>query len=61
MKQQLEDRLRELKEEFERGQSKLDALERESQQVRHTMLRISGAIQVIEELLQAPDAPAADA
>lgn len=45
------DRLDELRREFEKGRERLEALDRERQQLRDTMLRISGAIQVIEELL----------
>lgn len=44
-------RLEELKRELEKGRQRLEALERERQELRDTMLRISGAIQVIEELL----------
>lgn len=43
-------RLEELKRELEKGHERLDSLERERQAVRDTMLRISGAIQVLEEL-----------
>ena len=51
MKKQLENRLKELKAEFENGQKKLADLESEAVNVRNTVLRISGAIQVIEEEL----------
>lgn len=44
-------RLEDLKREFEKGKQRLEALDRERQELRDTMLRISGAIQVIEELL----------
>ena len=44
-------RLEDLKREFEKGRQRLEALDRERQELRDTMLRISGAIQVIEELL----------
>jgi len=52
-------RLEDLKREFEKGKQRLEALDRERQEVRDTMLRISGAIQVIEELLshQSPANP----
>lgn len=52
-------RLEELKRELEKGRQRLEALDRERQELRDTMLRISGAIQVIEELLaqQAADRP----
>jgi len=51
MKTQLEQRLAELKSEFEAGQKMLADLERKRNELEATMLRISGAIQVIEELL----------
>ncbi|MEW6491437.1 MAG: hypothetical protein AB1589_02640 [Cyanobacteriota bacterium] len=51
MKQQLEQRLQELKSEFEAGQKVLADLEAKQTSVRETILRISGAIQVIEEEL----------
>jgi hypothetical protein len=48
-------RLEELKHELIKGREKLAALDRERQELRDTMLRISGAIQVLEELqAQAP-------
>ena len=51
MQQQFEKRLAELRKEFETGQNKLQELVRQEQLVRETLLRISGAIQVIEEEL----------
>jgi predicted nuclease with TOPRIM domain len=55
-------RLDELRREFEKGRQRLETLERERQELRDTMLRISGAIQVIEELLaqQVPQTPQAE-
>jgi prefoldin subunit 5 len=50
MKQQLEQRLKELRTEFESGQKMLVDLENQQANVRETLLRISGAIQVLEEL-----------
>ena len=47
----LEERLQELRREFALGQGKLDELDRQRSQFRDTLLRISGAIQVLEELL----------
>lgn len=47
----MENRLKELKEEYQKGQGQLAALEQEMANVRDTMLRISGAIQVLQELL----------
>lgn len=51
MKPKLEKRLTELKSEFEAGQKMLADLEKKRSELEATMLRISGAIQVIEELL----------
>jgi predicted nuclease with TOPRIM domain len=51
MEQQLKQRLDELKNEFERGQKRLEELEREANGVRQALLRISGAVQVLEEIL----------
>ncbi|HBB34553.1 MAG TPA: hypothetical protein DDZ80_29860 [Cyanobacteria bacterium UBA8803] len=51
MKQQLEQRLQSLKAEFESGQKMLADLEAKQANLRDTLLRISGAIQVIEEEL----------
>jgi uncharacterized coiled-coil protein SlyX len=51
MKQQLEQRLKELKSEFESGQKTLAELESKQTNLRNTLLRISGAIQVLEEEL----------
>jgi predicted nuclease with TOPRIM domain len=52
MREQLQTRLEELKKEFETGQNRLRELEAEMAYVRETMLRISGAIQVLEQMLQ---------
>ncbi len=51
MKQQLEHRLKELRSEFESGQKALADLEVKQMNLRNTLLRISGAIQVLEEEL----------
>ncbi len=51
MKQQLEHRLKELRTEFESGQKALAELENRQANLRNTLLRISGAIQVLEEEL----------
>ncbi|MEM7509295.1 MAG: hypothetical protein AAF388_00100 [Bacteroidota bacterium] len=40
-----------LRKEFTKGQERLDQLEEERQETQQTMLRISGAIQVLEEIL----------
>jgi hypothetical protein len=51
MRAQLEKRLAELKVEFENGQKMLQELEAKQINLRETLLRISGAIQLIEEEL----------
>lgn len=55
MQEQLRIRLEGLKKEFEMGQNRLRELETEEAYVRETLLRISGAIQVLEELLKDTD------
>jgi uncharacterized coiled-coil protein SlyX len=57
MKQQLEQRLEELKREMATGQKVLGELEARGVTMRESLLRISGAIQVLEEEL-AKSAPA---
>lgn len=52
MQQQLETRLTELRAEFEKGQQRLKELESESGSLRDMLLRISGAIQVLQEELE---------
>lgn len=51
MKEQLTQRLQELKTEFEAGQKVLTELEAKQASVRDMLLRLSGAIQVLEEEL----------
>ncbi len=51
MKEQLENRLRELQAEFEVGQKVMAELEVREANLRGTLLRIGGAIQVLEEML----------
>ena len=51
MKAQLVQRLKELKAEFESGQKMLADLETRKIELEKTLLRISGAIQVLEEEL----------
>ncbi|MEH2168006.1 MAG: hypothetical protein V7K41_15280 [Nostoc sp.] len=53
MKQQIENRLQSLKTEFAEGQQVLADLEAKQASIRDTLLRISGAIQVLEELAKA--------
>jgi len=51
MNEKLQARLTDLKQEFQRGQAQLQELERQQSHLRETLLRISGAIQVLEEIL----------
>ncbi|MGK7902091.1 MAG: hypothetical protein AB4352_11905 [Hormoscilla sp.] len=51
MKERLERRLKALKAEFDAGQKLLAEYETKQASLRETLLRISGAIQVIEEEL----------
>lgn len=60
LKEQLERRLRDLKAEFESGQQMLADLEAKAANLRETLLRISGAIQVLEEELAGASPPAPD-
>ncbi|MBD1846392.1 hypothetical protein H6F89_23805 [Cyanobacteria bacterium FACHB-63] len=52
MKEQLEQRMRSLRNEYATGQQALLELEAKQASLRDTLLRISGAIQVLEEELQ---------
>ena len=51
MREQVEERLNALQAEFKAGQEILADLETRQANVRNTLVRISGAIQVLEELL----------
>jgi septal ring factor EnvC (AmiA/AmiB activator) len=48
---QLEERLDQLRQEFASGQNQLAELDQKRANLRDTLLRISGAIQVLEETL----------
>jgi len=50
-------RLEELRAEYEKGKKTLDELESQASSVRATLLRISGAIQVLQEELEGSDTP----
>ena len=52
MQQQLEQRLAELREELSAGQKVLTEIDQRRAEVQQTLLRIGGAIQVLEELLK---------
>jgi len=58
MRERLQQRIEALKEEFQTGQQMLRELETQQSLCRERLLRISGAIQVLEELL-APGGAAA--
>ncbi|HET7269947.1 MAG TPA: hypothetical protein VFI90_02560 [Rubrobacter sp.] len=60
MRERLEQRLQELKVEFGNGEKTLQDLETQVTTVRQTLLRISGAIQVLEEELGHTDQPQRD-
>jgi prefoldin subunit 5 len=46
----MEQKLQDLKERFEQGQQQLAVLEQRRTELRDSLLRLSGAIQVLEEL-----------
>lgn len=58
MRERLEQRLAELQNELSAGQKMQTELDEKRAQLQATMLRIAGAIQVIEEVLHAEPAPA---
>ena len=60
MQDQVQARIETLRKELEVGQQRMRELEQQLAQLRDTMLRISGAIQVLEEL-QAGATPIAGA
>jgi predicted nuclease with TOPRIM domain len=51
MREQIQARLEELKKELETGQAELQKVEMQRTYLRETVLRIDGAVQVLEELL----------
>lgn len=51
METRLRQRLAELRAEYEKGKKTLEDLEAQANSVRATMLRISGAVQVLQEEL----------
>jgi len=57
MKEQLEKRLEELRAEFDKGKTTLQDLEAKTVSVRETMLRLAGAIQVLQEELERAGGP----
>lgn len=57
MKEQIDSRIESLKREFEAGESQLRDLDAQRVRVHEAMLRISGAVQVLEELRDGEAAP----
>ncbi len=57
MKEQLTERLEKLKSEFESGQKMLADLQARQANLQQTLLRISGAIQILEEILTSEPTP----
>ncbi len=55
MKEQLTTRLKALQQEYETGQKMLADAEMKRAELQNTLLRISGAIQVLEEMLAGGD------
>ncbi len=51
MPDKMRDRLEALRQEFKKGQTEIQELENRKAYLHETMLRISGAIKVLEELL----------
>lgn len=58
MNEQIELRVNELKAELEAGQKVMEELEIQRTNITYTLLRITGAIQVLEELVQKDEASA---
>ena len=58
MKEQIEARLHDLREQYAAGQAAMTEIDRKQEELRATLLRIVGAIQVLEELLGKGPEPA---
>lgn len=58
MEEMINARIAELKHDYELGESRLRELEIQQMQLRETLLRISGAIQVLEEIRAGAARPA---
>lgn len=61
LRTRLEERLTELRKELADGEKMIADLQARQSQLRETLLRISGAVQVLEEELEADDEGAASA
>jgi len=51
MREEIQNRLDQLRQEHQMGQARMQELEKQMAYVRETMLRISGAVQILEELM----------
>ncbi|HVH21243.1 MAG TPA: hypothetical protein VNA11_02185 [Pseudonocardia sp.] len=58
LRQQAADRLTVLRHELALGEARLTELQREQAQLQQTLLRISGAVQVLDELIGPSGGPA---
>jgi len=58
MRQQLQQRLDQLKSELENGNKMMADLETRRAQLQSTILRIEGAVQVLQEMLEQSEPPA---
>lgn len=56
-KDSVETRIKTLQQEMSKGQAQLEKLDKERELTQQTLLRISGAIQVLEEMLQEAGEP----
>lgn len=56
MRDEIQHRLDELTEQYQEGEKMLAEVELRRQELQQTLLRISGAVQVLEELLNPDDA-----
>ena len=57
MREQLEARRAALQQEYDRGAAMLQQMERERETLTQTLLRISGALQLADEMLAQPAEP----
>ena len=55
MRELAEKRISELRDEQQKGQQVLTGLEGQAAELRQTLLRIAGAIQILEELLESAE------
>jgi septal ring factor EnvC (AmiA/AmiB activator) len=60
VREQAQSRMRELQREYDRGEQQLRELVQQEAALRETLLRISGALQVLRELIAAENAENAE-